>query len=77
VRQHLESQGGFYSAAFGEQYPFAESEHLYGEADVDGQLEQGLVVAADEGHGAAEPAQNGLDPLECVGLAADDDRQGS
>ena len=63
-------------ALFGEQHAFAECEHLHREADVDRQLEQqGVAGVADEGHRAAELAQDRLHPLERVGLPAGDDRQ--
>ena len=70
------SQGEFPvdAAALGEQHPLAEGEHLDGQADVDGQLEQQRVlVVADEGHGVAELPQDRFGPPEGVRVAADDD----
>ena len=51
------------AAALGQQHPLAEGEHLCGEADVDGQLEQqALAVPADVGDAAAQLGATAVPP---------------
>jgi hypothetical protein len=63
-------------AAFGQQHALAEREHLRGEADVNGQLQQQPVaVRPDVGDRAAEPTQQRLDGPEGILRPAGHDRE--
>ena len=74
--EHVERDISLDAALIGEPHPFAEGKHLDGEDDVGGQLEQQrLAAVADEGHRAAELAQDRLDAFERAGVPADDDRE--
>ena len=74
--QHVDRELGIDAAALGEQDALAERDHLYGQADVDGELHhQRLAVSADVRDGLAELAQERLDALERGPIAADHDRK--